>query len=390
MGELHPKLSSYLESIYYDPKHPGSFSGPKTLYKAVKGEGKRIISMGKVKKWLKSQETYTMHRKMVRKFKHNRVQVDHIDEQWDADLMDMQYYTKVNDGIRFVLIAIDIFSRYAWAVPLENKQATTVKKGFEDLLSKANGRTPQKIRTDPGGEFANRVMKKWFDDHGILHSVTHNEVQANYVERLIKTIKSRIVKYFQHMNTHKYVDHLDDFLQSYNHSYHSGINMRPARVNKSNELMLWQQQYVEPLLPKISKTKQTKVSKTKVSKTKASKTKTKKQFRFKVGDRVRISYLRNLFQREYDQKWTGEVFTIHKRWPREGIPVYELYDYGNDPVVGTFYEPELQAVTFDAEQPFKIEKVLKTRGRGANKEFFVKWLNWPSKYNSWIKDYVPL
>ena len=64
--------------------------------------------------------------------------------------------------------------------------------------------------------------------------------------------------------------------------------------------------------------------------------------------------------------------------------------YGGVPVEGTFYEPELQAVTFDDEQPFKIEKVLKTRGRGAKKEYYVKWMNWTNKYNSWTKNYVPL
>ena len=127
---LNPKLTSYLESMYYDPKNAGSFSGPRALYKAVKSARKRIISMGKINKWLKSQETYTMHRKMVRRFKRNRVQVDHIDEQWDVDLMDMDYYAKHNGGTSFILLAIDIFSRYAWAVPLQNKQATTVKKGF--------------------------------------------------------------------------------------------------------------------------------------------------------------------------------------------------------------------------------------------------------------------
>jgi hypothetical protein len=84
------------------------------------------------------------------------------------------------------------------------------------------------------------------------------------------------------------------------------------------------------------------------------------------------------------------VFTVTKRWSREGIYVYELDDYGGDPVEGTFYEQELQTVTFDADQPFKIEKVLKTRGRGTNKEHYVKWLSWPNKYNSWINDYVPL
>ena len=207
-------MDEYLESLYYDPKKSGSFSGPRALYKVVKSEGKRVISMEKIKKWLKSQEVYTMHRKMVRKFKRNKVQVDHIDEQWDVDLMDMTDYAKENDGIKYVLMAIDIFSRYAWAVPLVNKQASTIKKGIDELVKK--GRRPNKIRTDPGGEFIAQLMKQWFTKMNILHSVTHNQVKANYVERLIKTIKHKIVKYFQKYNTLRYVDYLEDFMMSYN------------------------------------------------------------------------------------------------------------------------------------------------------------------------------
>ena len=112
-------MDDYLASIYYDHRKPGSFGGPKALHKGVRSEGKRIISMRRIKEWLKKQETYTMHRKMIRKFKRNRVQVSHIDEQRDVDLMDMSAYTDENNGTRLVLMCIDIFSRYSWAVPLK-------------------------------------------------------------------------------------------------------------------------------------------------------------------------------------------------------------------------------------------------------------------------------
>ena len=275
-------------------------------------------------------------------------------------------------------------------MPFQNKQATTVEEGFDVLLDKSKGRAPQKVRTDPGGEFANRIMKKWFDDHDILHSVTHNEMKRTTWRDLIKTIKSRIVKYFNFKNTHEYVSHLDDFMEGYNDTYHSGIKMKPSSVNKNNELMLWQQQYIEPFVKETMTVTKKENSVKKNERSVKKKSVKKKKFRFATGDKVHISHLRSLFQREYDQRWTGEVFTVTKSWSREGVYVHELKDYGDDPVSGTFYEPELQAVTFDAEQPFKIEKVIKTRGRGANKEHYVKWMNWPNKYNSWIKDYVHL
>ena len=376
------KIDDYLASIYYDPKWPGSFSGPRALYKAIKKEGKRIISMGKIKKWLKSQEAYTMHRKVVTKFKRNRVYVEKMDDQWDVDLMDMTHYAKDNGGTRFVLLAIDIFSRFAWAVPLMSKKASVVVRGFDELLQKASPRKPIKIRTDRGGEFVNAQMKKWFENHDILHSITYNEVKANYVERLIKTLKSRIVKMFQYENNFEYVDHLDDVLDSYNHTYHSSLKRRPADVNKQNEQDVYDEQFVLPLLKKELNKTETKKKKKPIK----NRTRRRTTFRFNIGQEVRISYLRKLFDREYDKKWTGEVFTVTKWWRRDGIPVYELEDYGKDPVQGTFYELELQPVSLDPDQAFKIEKVIKTRGRGKKKEHLVKWLNWPDKYNQWIPD----
>jgi len=225
-------------------------------------------------------------------------------------------------------------------------------------------------------------------------SKNRNEVKANYVERLIKTLKLRIVKMFQHQNSFQYLKKLDDIVQNYNGTYHS--NFQPRQVTKQNELSVFEEQYIEPLLRKEldRQTKKTIVKKegTKTivkregKKTIVKKGRKRNKFRFKVGGQVRISHLRQLFDREYDQKWTGEVFTVTKRWLREGIPVYELKDYGNDPVKGTFYQPELQPVVLNPDESFKVDKVLKTRGRGRNKEHLVSWLNWPSKYNSWVKD----
>ena len=97
---------------------------------------------------------------------------------------------------------------------------------------KAKPRKPVKIRTDHGGEFVNGQLKKWFHQQNILHSVTHNEVKANYVERLIKTIKSWIVKMFQHRNSFKYVDELDEVIHGYNNTYHSSIKRRPSSVTE--------------------------------------------------------------------------------------------------------------------------------------------------------------
>ena len=90
--------------------------------------------------------------------------------------------------------------------------------------------------------------------------------------------------------------------------------------------------------------------------------------------------------REYSQKWTGELFKIDTRFRREGVPVYTILDWDCERVDGTFYEPELQPVTIDPTTEYRVEKILKRRVRNKRKEVLVRWLHWPKKYDSWIPE----
>lgn len=107
-------------------------------------------------------------------------------------------------------------------------------------------------------------------------------------------------------------------------------------------------------------------------------------FKFKIGDYVRISHLRNAFTRAYDETYSGEVFKIYKRYHRGILPIYRLRDLQDEDITGTFYQSELQKVDIDPDQTWKVDKVLKTRGRGENKQYFVQWKYYPKKFNSWI------
>ena len=90
--------------------------------------------------------------------------------------------------------------------------------------------------------------------------------------------------------------------------------------------------------------------------------------------------------REYSQKWTGELFKIDTRFRREGVPVYTILDWDGERVDGTFYEPELQPVTINPTTEYRVEKILKRRVRNKRKEVLVRWLHWPKKYDSWIPE----
>ena len=112
----------------------------------------------------------------------------------------------------------------------------------------------------------------------------------------------------------------------------------------------------------------------------------KAQYKYKQGDRVRVSHLRKAFHRAYSQQLSGEIFTIVSRWRRDNIPVYKIADWDGSPIEGTFYQPELQKVTVNPEDTFRIEKILKRRKRGNKREVLVSWLYYPKKFNSWLPE----
>lgn len=351
-------LDGYLKDIYYNPKSAASFSGPNKLYHFVKRDGKFDVSRHDIYKWLQKQEPYSLQRQ-TRKPKRTPIIVAGVDSQWSVDLMDMVKYSSNNDGFKYVLVAIDTFSKYLWLRPLKDKSGTSVAKAFEDIFTM--GRKPERIRSDKGQEFKSKEVEKVMEKNNIKQMFTQNEVKASISERVIKTIKSKIARYFTYKNSHRYVDELQNFAKGYNQSYHRTIGMTPSDVNATNSYDVWVRMY--PLLAPLKS----------------------QAYKFKVGDKVRLTYLRNIFTREYDQKWTGEVFTISERFKRLGSPIYRVVDYDKEPITGTFYQSELQKVDMDDDALFKIEKIEKERGKGNNKEYFVKWLYWPKKFNSWVK-----
>ena len=238
------------------------------------------------------------------------------------------------------------------------------------------------MRSDAGKEFTSKVFQEYLRSKDIAHFTTHSEKQANYVEQFIKTIKSRIWRHIRSQNSRHYIDVLQKLVDSYNKSWHAGILSEPINVNKQNESRLWWQMYWPKDLgikKDVDVKRETNNSKQK------DQTKDKKvKFLFKVGDKVRISHLRSAFQREYDIKRSGEIFKISKRFIRQGQPIYRIIDWFNNPVKGTFYQKELQKVNVSNADIFKIEKILKYKGRGKNKRAKICWLNWPKRFDSWI------
>ena len=82
------------------------------------------------------------------------------DNIWGCDLADMQLISKYNKGIRYLLCAIDLFSKYAWDGPLKDKKGTTIVNAFQSISNNSK-RKSNKIWVDQGRKFYNNVFKKW-------------------------------------------------------------------------------------------------------------------------------------------------------------------------------------------------------------------------------------
>ena len=237
-------MEQYLASVYLEPNHRASFSGPVKLYRAVKEEGVWDVSLPQIKKWLSAQDAYTLHHSVWRRFPRNRVVVSGIGSQLDMDLADMHSFSKKNDGYTFMLVAIDVFSRYLYTRPLKSKQGKDVAEALSSIFE-GIPHPVRTVRTDKGTEWLNKNVSAFLKKVNVHHFVTQNtEEKANYAERVIRTLKNRIMRYFTHRQTHVWVKKLDDSTESYNKLFHRSIGMAPIEVTQENKSKLWLKQYL--------------------------------------------------------------------------------------------------------------------------------------------------
>lgn len=359
------KYEDYLKSVYYNPKHAGAYGGVDKLFRAVRKDGKFVIGKKKIREWLLKQEDYAVHREERKRFVRRRVVVPEVDYQWDMDTANMEYYKKQNDGYAYFLLAVDILSKFVWTVALRGRTGKEMVKALEKIFTP--GRKPSRIRSDPGTEFANKDVKRLLKKEGVKYFVTRNLVKASYAERAIKSIKGRLERYMTRHQTHRWVEHLADITTSYNATYHRSIKRTPQSVKPEDSVDLWQLQYNTLAKPKPKK------SLPSIG-----------RFKFKVGDLVRVSRMRRAFQREYDERWTRELFVINERFMTEYIPQYRIKDYAGEEISGTFYQNQLKKAS--ERDTYLVEKVLKTTKRGGQKRYLVRWKGWPPKYDTYISE----
>ena len=243
-----------------------------------------------------------LHKPIRRKFEKRRVIItgknskSPIDNTWTADLVDMKKYSKWNKGYKYLLTVLDVFSKYAWVIPIKDKKGETIKNAFKGII---NNRKPTYLWTDK--EFYNSIFGDYLKENGIT---LYSTQKSSVIERFKRTLKGKM------KNNKIYTDILQKIVDEYNNTYHSTIKMKPKEASmKKNESLTFLNSYFSKAPIKL-----------------------KKPF-FKIGDKVRIIFDKG--------NLSEELFIIKDIKPT--IPItYKIKDSLGEDIKGFFYEQELK------------------------------------------------
>ena len=267
------------------------------------------IGFKKLKNTTKSSSSILadeLYKPIIRKFNKRKVYSQFKDNIWGVDLADMQSLSRKNKGIIYLLCVIDLYSKYAFVIPLKDKKGVSIINAFDKIIKQSN-RKPNKMWVDQGGEFYNNVFEKWLSDNDIIMYSTYNEGKSVVAKRFTRTLKNKLYKYVTAIGKNVYYNALDDVVNKYNNTKHSTIKMKPIDAGDKNKRV-----YIDEHNEKDSK--------------------------FKVGDRVRISRYKNIFAKGYAPNWSSEIFIVDNTVPY----TYNLKDLNDEEIIGSFYDKELQ------------------------------------------------
>lgn len=291
-----------------------------------------------------------LHRSVRRNFPRRKTFISGLNDTFQADLVEMIPYKNVNKNFKYILTVIDIFSKFAWAIPIKSKTGQDVTDGMKKVF--ASGRIPKNIHTDQGKEFYNTTFHELMEKYAINHYSTYSTKKAAIVERFNRTLKNKMWKKFSLQGSYRWLTLLPRLVKEYNNTKHRTIQMKPIDVNANveNKLLKERFKYAMSL---------------------------KNHTKFNVNDFVRISKYKSNFAKGYTPNWTTEIFQVCKIQLTDPI-TYKIKDLEGNIIAGGFYEYELLKVKYP--KIYLVEKIIKKKGN----EIFVKWLGFDEKYNSWI------
>ena len=304
--------NALLQTLYY--RSSVGFGSIRSLYRRAKLLD-NSITYNYVRTWLHTQPTYTLHGRIIRKFKRRKVISMGLYYQMQADLIDVTNIRFSNNHYKYILTCIDVFSRRAFAVPIKRKTGLDVKLALCTIFK--NYPPVKFFQVDSGTEFYNHHVRDYLRSLNTKMFSVYSDVKACLVERFNRTLRNAMYRYFTANNTTRYVDILSALVLSYNRKIHRSIGMAPLDVTHKNERSLWMKQYGDVFVRR------------------------RIVYKFNIGDNVRVTKLVNVFGKGYKAGFTSELFVIIDRIPSEPV-TYRLRDKRGEQLSGVFYDDELK------------------------------------------------
>ena len=357
---MEQSLDRVLSRLYYTPGLSTAYGSITRLLKAARRK-LDYVTRDDVKAWLRYQDPYTLHKQARTRIRNSpKVYVPGIDAQWSLDLCQMTNVSAHNNGCGYILTAIDVSSKLAWAEPVVRKTGKETANAFRRILLSTNKR-PKTVETDWGREFWNKDFEMLCENFNIKHFSTYSSIHGSVVERFNRSLKSLIYKHFTAKNSYRWIDVLPKLLQTYNNRWHRSIKEKPINVCSENEKQIWNSLYGKryPITNRA----------------------------LRPGQLVRISKKNGKFEKGYLPNFSEEVFKINKVSHLQPMR-YVVHDLNGEPTKGTFVYEELQPISKTSDSLWKIERVISHRRnkRTGRVEYLVKWLHFPETFNSYVSE----
>lgn len=347
----------HLELNYNNIESPVSYLGPQKIYDFYNGR----LSLKKIKNFLQSSEGYTLLKQERKSNIHTPTLSYYPGDLIQADLFFIDKLAEFNNGTKYILSAIDTYTKFAYLEPIEFKNADTVLDKIILIINRMP-RTSNIWCFDRGGEFENAKVIKYLNKNGVRTFFTLGENKAAVCERFQKTIQKNIYTHLVQNETYTYLPDLQKICDNYNNTIHSAIYpLTPAQAEDYNNASI--------LAEAHSKIR----SKMRLKKIKPI---------YKIGQKVRISFKKTKFSRSYDQSFTYEEFKIKTILTNRITPFYILEDLKGRTLRGKFLQHQLTPVKLTLHRGIPI----KERKRGNRKETLISFKGYGPEFDEWIAD----
>lgn len=277
-------------------------------------------------------------------------------------MIDVRSLSEFNDGVNWLLVAVDAFSKYAWVLKLKRKTAEMAKAALKHLIENEIGEPVESIFADHGTEWTNRIVRAYLLSQNIRLDLALSETKAAIAERFNRTLQDMMYKYMEDNKTNRYIDELHNILLTYRQRGHRTLRFMTP------EDAIMPQNYNHVLQSHLIRYRKIK----------------RKKPKLKVGQKVRVASLGKLqhaFHRGYHARFSYEQFEIVRISTVMPIPMYYLKSLDTEEVIeGGFYENMLSPIKGDI---YKVN-IIKERTRLGRKQYFVSYIGFGPQHNEWI------